>query len=171
MGFFNGPLLESELVQLRPLNEADYWLLFEAASDPVLWEHHPIRNGYTGQGFGRFFREALAIGSLVILDKTSNKVIGCTRLYGFDEKESSVVIGHTFLARNYWGSGYNQIIKTLLLDYAFTYVNRVLFYVAENNIRSQKALEKLGARAINNMTRKYGDLEIRCICYALQKTD
>lgn len=171
MRFFNCPLLENEIVQLRQLREADYWLLFQAASDPELWQHHPISNGYIREGFDRFFREALATGSLIILDKTKNKVIGCTRLYSFDEKESSVVIGHTFLVRDYWGSGYNQAIKTLLLNYAFIYVNKVLFYVVENNIRSQKALEKLGARAVNKVTRKYDDLEIKCICYGIQKSN
>jgi hypothetical protein len=33
-----------------------------------------------------------------------------------------------------------------MLDYAFQFVDRVLFEVGENNLRSRKALEKIGAR-------------------------
>jgi len=134
----------------------------------VLWEHHPIRNGYAIEGYNKFFTEALTIGSLIILDKKANKVIGCTRMYGYNEKENSVVIGHTFIAREYWRSGYNKSIKKLMLDYAFTHVNKVLFYIVENNIRSQKALEKIGAVAKGNITRKYEGKELKCILFEIE---
>ena len=55
-------------------------------------------------------------------------------------------IGWTFLERVFWGGTYNRELKSLMLDHAFRFVDRVLFVVGENNIRSQKALEKIGAK-------------------------
>ena len=55
-------------------------------------------------------------------------------------------IGWTFLERAFWGGTYNRELKSLMLGHAFRFVDRVLFVVGENNIRSQKALEKIGAK-------------------------
>ncbi|MCC6180248.1 MAG: GNAT family N-acetyltransferase [Bacteroidia bacterium] len=162
-------LLESEIVYLKPLSEADYDVLYQVAIDSVLWEHHPIRNGFTTEGFTKFVREAITIGSLIIIDKKKNEVIGCTRMYGYNEEENSVVIGHTFISRDYWGIGYNKSIKKLMLDYAFTQVAKVVFYVVENNIRSQKALEKIGAVAKGNIIRNYEGNELKCILFEIEK--
>jgi hypothetical protein len=57
-------------------------------------------------------------------------------------ERSEIEIGWTFLARDYWGGRYNQEMKRLLLNYAFQFVEKVVFYVGENNIRSQKAMLK-----------------------------
>ena len=139
------------------------------ASDPILWEHHPIDNGYTKEGFDKFFKEAIAIGSLLIIDKIKQKTIGCTRMYNYNERENSVAIGHTFISREYWGSAYNKSIKKLMLDYTLTHVDKVIFYVVEDNIRSQKALEKIGAVAKNNIIRKYEEKEFKCIVFEIKK--
>ena len=56
-----------------------------------------------------------------------------------------VRLGYTFLARQYWGTGANQLIKRVLLDYSFKYVESVYFDIGESNLRSIKATEKLGA--------------------------
>lgn len=163
------PELQNEIVCLKPLSQVYYNELYDVALSEILWEHHPINNGYTKEGFDKFFNEALTIGSLIIVDKLKNKVIGCTRMYGYNEAENSVVIGHTFIARDYWGSGYNKSIKKLMLDYAFTQVSKVVFYVIENNIRSQKALEKIGAVAKGNITRNYEGKELKCILFEIEK--
>ena len=55
-------------------------------------------------------------------------------------------IGWTFLETKFWGGAYNRELKSLMLDHAFRFVDRVLFVVGENNFRSQKALEKIGAK-------------------------
>ena len=169
MPFDTQQVLENNEVILTPLVDEYYKQLHNVASDPILWEHHPISNAYNIEGFDKFFKEATAIGSLVIIDKIKHKVIGSTRFYNYNELESSVVIGHTFIARKYWGSGYNKSIKKLMLDYAFTNVNKVVFYVVENNIRSQKALEKLGAVAKGNIIRNYEGKELKCILFEIKK--
>ena len=54
-------------------------------------------------------------------------------------------IGYTFIAPEYWGTGFNQQIKKLMLDYAFKYIDKVYFDIGVNNFRSKRAVEKLGA--------------------------
>lgn len=169
MPFDTQQVLENNEVILKPLIDEYYKPLLNTSLDPILWEHHPISNAYTTEGFDKFYKEAKAIGSLVIIDKIKDKVIGSTRFYNYNELEKSVVIGHTFIAREYWGSGYNKSIKKLMLDYAFTHVNKVVFYVVEENIRSQKALEKLGAVAKGNITRNYEGKELKCILFEIDK--
>ena len=169
MSFDPQPFLEDAFVQLRPLTGEDHDVLSRIASDPSLWEHHPVRNGHTAEGFGLFFREALSAGALLITDKIRGRPVGCTRFYHYDEAESSVVIGHTFLARNYWGSGYNARMKKLMLAHAFRSVDKVLFYVVKENVRSQKALERLGAVERREVVRNYGMEELRCVVYELEK--
>ncbi|MBA4241412.1 MAG: N-acetyltransferase [Sphingobacteriaceae bacterium] len=169
MPFDTQQVLENNEVILTPLVDEYYNQLLNTSLDPILWEHHPISNAYTTVGFDKFYKEAKAIGSLVIIDKIKDNVIGSTRFYNYNELESSVVIGHTFIAREYWGSGYNKSIKKLMLDYAFTHVNKVVFYVVEENIRSQKALEKLGAVAKGNIIRNYESKELKCILFEIEK--
>jgi len=64
-----------------------------------------------------------------------------------------VEIGFTFLERAFWGGSYNGELKSLMLDHAFRFVDRVVFVVGENNIRSQKALEKIGATFLKKTER------------------
>ena len=71
----------------------------------------------------------------------------------FKPLESSVHIGYTFLAKKYWGKGYNKALKSLMLNHAFKYVDKVIFHVGSNNIPSQKAMNKLGAL-------KTGEIEV-----------
>jgi len=55
-----------------------------------------------------------------------------------------VEIGWTFLARSYWGGNYNREMKQLMLRHALGFVKRVVFLIGPQNVRSQKAIEKLG---------------------------
>jgi N-acetyltransferase len=53
-------------------------------------------------------------------------------------------IDWTFLARSYWGGIYNREIKQLMLNHAFKFVNSITFITGKQNLRSQKAMEKIG---------------------------
>ena len=139
------PNLKDELIELRPLRPEDWNDLFAVASDPLIWEQHPESDRYKEEIFKVFFREALECrGAFVIIDTTSQQIIGSTRFYGYDPEKSEIEIGWTFLARKYWGGRYNRELKQLMLDHAFKFVESVVLLVGENNIRSQKATEKIG---------------------------
>lgn len=139
------PQLSGELIELRPLAAEDWDELFAVASDPLIWEQHPESDRYKEEVFTIFFTEAIACGgAFVIIDKKSGQIIGSTRFYGHDPEESEIEIGWTFLARKYWGGRYNRELKQLMLTHAFKFVERVIFYIGETNIRSQLATEKIG---------------------------
>ena len=87
------------------------------------------------------------------VDKKTQQIIGSTRFYGYDPEKSEIEIGWTFLARKYWGGRYNREMKELLLDHAFKFVENVVFLVGEHNIRSQRAMEKIGAIKVGTATR------------------
>jgi RimJ/RimL family protein N-acetyltransferase len=81
---------------------------------------------------------------LVAIDRASGAIIGSSR-YDFGRAEAGEVeIGWTFLARSHWGGSYNAEMKALMLDHAFRSVGRVIFLVGDTNIRSRRAVEKIG---------------------------
>lgn len=147
MKFNPQPLhLKNESIQLIPLQETHFESLYNVASDPLIWEQHPNKNRYQKEVFKNYFEGAiLSKGAFLIQDINSGETIGCSRFYDYNEKDSSVLIGYTFIARKYWGKEVNAALKKLMLDYAFQYVSCVYFHIGANNIRSQKAIEKLGA--------------------------
>jgi RimJ/RimL family protein N-acetyltransferase len=158
MAFDLQPHLKGELIELRPLAHDDWDELFAVASDSLIWEQHPERDRYKEDVFRIFFKEALESGgAFIIIDRKTQHIIGSTRFYGYDPEKSEIEIGWTFLARKYWGGRYNAEMKRLLLNHAFKFVERVVFFVGEDNVRSQKAMEKIGAIKIGTATRTYGN--------------
>ena len=146
MRFDFQPVLEGELVSLRPLRADDFDSLYAVASDPLIWEQHPCRDRHEEPVFREFFRESLESGgALVARDSRDQRVIGSSRFHGHDSFASEVEIGWTFLARSHWGGAFNGEMKALMLRHAFRFVNRVVFLVGPHNARSQRALEKIGA--------------------------
>jgi RimJ/RimL family protein N-acetyltransferase len=139
------PHLVGDLLELRPLGPGDWESLFAVASDPLIWEQHPARDRYKEEVFKEFFREALdSGGALIVVDRKTREIIGSSRYFGFEPKKEEIEIGWTFLARSHWGGKYNGELKRLMLDHAFKFVENVVFLVAPTNVRSQKALEKIG---------------------------
>ena len=158
MSFDLQPNLKGELIELRPLASDDWDDLFSVASDPLIWEQHPESDRYREDVFKIFFREALECGgAFVVIDAKTQQIIGSTRFYGYDPDKSEIEIGWTFLARKYWGGRYNREMKRLMLDHAFKFVENVIFYVGENNVRSQKATEKIGGIKSGMAEKTYGN--------------
>lgn len=158
MAFDLQPHLRGELIELRPLAPDDWDELFAVASDSLIWEQHPERDRYKEDVFRVFFKEALESGgAFVVINKTTQQIIGSTRFYCHDPEKSEIEIGWTFLAREYWGGRYNREMKELLLDHAFKFVENVVFLVGEHNIRSQRAMEKIGAIKAGTATRAAGN--------------
>jgi RimJ/RimL family protein N-acetyltransferase len=149
MEFNLQPILENEKVILFPLKEDDFEGLYHTASDPKIWEQHPNKDRYKKEVFKTFFEGALkSNGAFKILNQETEEIIGSTRFYDYNPETKSILIGYTFYAVKYWGKGYNHIVKTIMLDYIFQLVAKVYFHVGAQNIRSQKAMEKLGAKKI-----------------------
>ena len=145
MAFDLQPVLEGELLVLRPLRTEDFPDLYGVASDPLIWEQHPASDRYRPDVFRDFFRVAMESGgALIATDRAGGQVIGSSRFHGYDKAKSEIEIGWTFLARSHWGGSYNGEMKRLMLRHAFRFVNTVIFRVGVTNIRSQRAVERIG---------------------------
>jgi RimJ/RimL family protein N-acetyltransferase len=140
------PVLKGELLELRPLRADDFDALYAVARDPLLWEQHPDSDRWREPVFRAFFRDALdSAGALVALDIRDGRIIGSSRYHGWDPDRGEVEIGWTFLARSHWGGRYNGEMKRLMLEHAFRFVDRVIFLIGPENLRSRRAVEKIGA--------------------------
>ena len=139
------PTLTGTHITLRPLAAQDFHEIFTAASDPLVWAQHPDPSRGTREGFAPFFDGALkSKGCLVAIDAARRSTIGWSRYSNYAPGER-ITIGYTFLARSHWGGAANAEMKRLMLRHAFTDVQEVLFTVAERNLRSRRAVGKLGA--------------------------
>ncbi len=139
------PTLDGARITVRPIATTDWVSMFAAAADPEIWVQHPATDRYTERVFRDYFDSAIECGSaFAFVDRQSGNVIGSSRYHGLESVTSEIEIGWTFLARDYWGGSYNSEIKQLMLEHAFLFVDTVVFWVGETNMRSRRAMEKIG---------------------------
>lgn len=165
------PELRGSQVYLRPLKAEDFDILFQAASDPLIWQQHPDSERYKIERFKIYFDSALRSQSaFVIVDNATGELIGSSRYNHYSKEQNSVEIGYTFLIRKYWGGQYNQELKSLMLNYAFQFVNTVYFIIGKNNHRSRKAIEKIGGDLIIDTSKVLldGDMS-QSVAYKIMK--
>jgi len=173
MSFELQPRIHNKLIRLEPLEPDDFDALFAVASDPLIWEQHPNKDRYQRAVFETFFRGALESGgAFCVLDNVTGELIGSSRYYDLNEAAGEVCIGYTFIARSAWGRQYNRYLKTLMLDHAFRFVNRVIFHVGADNQRSRKAMEKLGGVYVGEAPISYYGEQIKQnVIYQINKDD
>lgn len=148
--------LQNQFVKLVPLQETDFEELYSVANDELLWEQHPNKLRYQKPVFQNFFEGAMqSQGAFFIRETSTNEPIGSSRFYDYNPETNSILIGYTFIGRKFWGKGYNKAIKKLMMDYAFQYVDTIYFHIGAFNIRSQKALEKIGGEKIDEFEVEY----------------
>jgi RimJ/RimL family protein N-acetyltransferase len=96
--------------------------------------------------FEPYFDDLLACGgALAVRDRRNGRVAGVSR---YEPRGDAVEIGWTFLVRELWGGEANGELKALMLGHAFASVDRVEFRVHGANLRSRRAVEKLGAELV-----------------------
>jgi RimJ/RimL family protein N-acetyltransferase len=140
------PTLTGKLVTIRPLKLSDFAKLQTAAADPLIWQLHPQPDRYKPEVFKEFFNEAMVSkGAVAILNLKTSEIIGSSRFYDYSQSSASIVIGYTFLTRQHWGGEFNWDLKKLMINHALGFVKTVYFHVGIANLRSQRALEKIGA--------------------------
>jgi RimJ/RimL family protein N-acetyltransferase len=173
MPFDLQPRMQNKAVRVEPVDVDDFDALFAVASDPLIWEQHPNKNRYQRAVFETFFKGALdSGGALCVIDNATGELIGSSRYYNLDEARSVVSIGYTFIARSAWGRQYNRALKTLMLDHAFQFVDRVVFEVGAANVRSRKAMDKLGGILIGEApVSYYGEQSTQNVIYKIDKSD
>jgi len=95
--------------------------------------------------------------SFVIYEASTDRIIGMTRYYKFEPSQKRLSIGYTWYIPEVWGQVHNKECKLLVLQYAFETLGfqRAEFEVAYRNVRSQKAVEKIGG-VREGVLRKHG---------------
>ena len=164
------PTLQGARVIVRPIASSDWESMFAAAADPEIWVQHPSSDRYTERAFRQYFDDAIECGSaFAFVDRQSGKIIGSSRYHGFDPITREVEIGWTFLSREYWGGSYNSEIKRLMLDHAFLFVDKVVFWIGETNMRSRRATEKIGGVLRDGIHYKDGSGDSPYVVYEVRR--
>jgi N-acetyltransferase len=116
-----------------------------------IWEFHPENRSVPKQHLISLIETLTAVEqkkqfAFTVFDKEDNSILGLARIFQIDWAHKTVEIG-TWLSPNAWGAGFNTEIKYLLLHFCFEELKmfRVQFKTDVLNVRSQRALEKLGA--------------------------
>lgn len=147
------PTLENDRVLLSPLNIDNYPLLYHIAAEEKLVQYSPS-DIKTPEALKRYVELALekqkgnSVIPFIIFDKKTNQYAGSTRFMNIDHINKTLEIGSTWIGREFQGTGLNQQMKLLMLNYAFLDMDfeKVEFRIDERNVRSRKAVEKLGAK-------------------------
>ncbi|MCJ2376709.1 GNAT family N-acetyltransferase [Vibrio sp. ZSDZ34] len=145
--------LNSDVVRLVPLQKEHRDDLVNAAADGKLWtlwftsvpsEHSIddyIETALQDKKLGRSL-------PFVVIEKSTNKVIGSTRFCNADPKNKRLEIGYTWYAKRYQRSAVNSHCKRLLLQHAFESLDviAVEFRTHWHNQKSRSAIARLGAK-------------------------
>ncbi|MEM0940272.1 MAG: GNAT family protein [Bacteroidota bacterium] len=114
--------------------------------------------------------------SYAILQKQSGSVIGSTSYGHIDWKEKCIEIGWTWLGKDYIGAGINRHMKFLMLRHAFEVmqIERLELRTDKENIRSRKAMEKIGAKydgTLRNHRATQGNRRRDTVIYSIIKLE
>ncbi|NIG57511.1 GNAT family N-acetyltransferase [Chitinophaga sp. Cy-1792] len=145
-------MLEGQRVLLMPVTEEDVEDIVQVSLDPRIWTFMPISG--TESEIRSSLQQSLSDREkkvaypFIIIDKLTNRVIGSTRFLNAHSEHHTVEIGWTWFIPPYWGKGYNEECKLLLLNYCFDELKtiRVGFTAAEKNTWSRTAIENIGAK-------------------------
>lgn len=143
--------LENEAVKLAPLTLENHHHLIPVASQERLVQFSPSDIG-TPTALKHYVEMAMEQKNnrtsipFIVFDKRIQQYAGCTRYMNIDWKNKVLHIGSTWIGREFHGTGLNAHMKDLMLYYAFETMGfeKVEFRIDERNLRSRKAVEKLG---------------------------
>jgi RimJ/RimL family protein N-acetyltransferase len=146
--------LEGKRAKLIPLEESQIEKLYEAGRDERVWVHYTFRKIDSFSEFRNFFLSSIESAkkgdrlAFTIINKETGKISGSTSFYDISHKDRAIEIGGTWFSPEMWGTKFNEECKYLLLKHCFEELKtiRVFFKTDETNLRSQKALEKIGAK-------------------------
>lgn len=144
-------ILEDGRVKLSPLTLDNFHHLTAIASEEKLVQFSPS-DIYSPASLKNYVEIALEQERnktsipFIVYDKERGAYAGCTRYMNIDGKNKVLEIGSTWIGRAFQGSGLNNHMKFLMLNHSFGAMGfeKVEFRIDERNIRSRRAVEKLG---------------------------
>jgi N-acetyltransferase len=127
--------------------------LLDAGSADEIWEWMPAKptTPESMEGWIAQTLEAEAHGReypFVVVRLSDQRIIGSTRYLDVHEQDRTTEIGWTWYKPETWGTAVNPEAKYLLMRHAFEdwHAIRVALKTDINNLHSQAAIAKLGAR-------------------------
>lgn len=147
----NQPILENNIVRLEPLSKDNYEQLTTIALEENLIQYSPSDIS-SKKALDAYIQKALDEKKrgvslpYIIFDKRTQRYVGSTR-FGLINLHNKVMhIGWTWISKSIQGTGLNKEMKFLMLSYAFESLDfeKIEFRIDERNIRSRKAVEKIG---------------------------
>ncbi|MBY0121508.1 GNAT family N-acetyltransferase [Bacillus sp. S/N-304-OC-R1] len=145
--------LENNVICIRVMEESDTEELIKATQDQQIWKHM-TKHIKSEKDAIQYIQQALLLKDqgieipFVMIDQQSNKIIGSTRFLDIHLEHKCLEIGSTWLVPSYWRTPANTNCKFLLLRYCFETMglHRVQLKTDHENFRSQKAIERIGAK-------------------------
>ena len=143
-------VLRGDLVRLEPLGQEHAQGLYNRGRTADDWNYMPRACFIDLADVRQWIEEAVAAPNqqpFVIVENGKNKAVGSTRYLNIRPEHRSLEIGWTWLGREWQRTGANTEAKLLLLSHAFERLGclRVEFKADARNLRSQRALERIGA--------------------------
>jgi len=146
-------ILTGKLIRLEPMSEAHVPALARVGLDPNIWQYMIYGQMRTEHDLRLWVREVLHRQEqgtdlpFTVFHQESDQPIGTTRYMEMHPQHRNLEIGGTWYGIDYQGSGVNAEAKYLLLRQAFEEWGciRVQIKTDLRNIRSQRAIERLGA--------------------------
>ncbi len=141
-------ILENDRVLLRTVTEDDFSSLMALTNDSGLWTYFTYDLS-SPEEFREWAKPALKGQRLQFLvwDKSINQAVGSTAFGNYSPRDERIEIGWTWLGRQFHGTGVNQAMKLLMLEYSFQTLKlkRVEIKTDVLNMPARKALLKFGA--------------------------
>ncbi len=146
-------ILEGKKVKLIPLTEQYFDELIRLSDDEIIWTFMPV-NGTDKDKLLGALNEAIIKRDkgeqypFVVINKATEKVMGSTRYLNLNKEHRNLEIGYTWYLPEYWGKGFNEECKYLLLKHCFEELKtiRVQIITSNKNLRSRKAIERVGGK-------------------------
>ena len=143
-------VLEGHGIRLEPLAREHIAPLQDAVDDGDIGALNYV-NVPGRDGIPHWVEQALLLADagrvlpFAILE--GDRVVGSTRFYDIDLAVPTLAIGYTFHAASVWRTRVNTANKRLMLGHAFDTLGAqsVYFHTSHLNLRSQAAIERLGA--------------------------
>ena len=174
------PIIETERLRLRHLEESDTDSLFEIFSDREalrFWGFPPFNKRGEAEkllaDIHDHFRQKTLFQWGIAL-RSDDKVIGTTTLFRYDEQSRRAEIGY-ILNRQFWGKGLINEALRALVTFAFEELNlhRIEADIEPRNASSIKTVERLGFQKEGYLRERWiVDGEIQdSLFYGLLKSD
>lgn len=167
---------------LEPISASHADGLFEIGQEKGEWSYLPIPGFSCREDAEHWVRQALALMqqrlhiTFVLVHARSGRPIGSTRYLNIRERDCGLEIGYTWVAKPHQRTAANTEAKYLLLKHAFESIGayRVELKTDLRNARSQRAIERIGARKEGILRRHMvvqGGYVRDSVCYSITDLD